>query len=113
LENYRLLQERQPEIGGALSCQRMLAFLSLTTVSDTNAPITPGTFSAWRDGRRSSSWSEEARSPNVNPGYLDHNNVKENKRQILGELHVGIPLVIVAASPSVNGIGHIRTLSRD
>jgi len=29
LENYRLLQERQPEIGGALSCQRMLAFLSL------------------------------------------------------------------------------------
>jgi len=27
LENYRLLQERQPEIGGALSCQRMLAFL--------------------------------------------------------------------------------------
>jgi len=27
LENYRLLQERQPEIGGALSCQLMLAFL--------------------------------------------------------------------------------------
>jgi len=27
LENYRLLQERQPEIGGALSCQRMLTFL--------------------------------------------------------------------------------------
>jgi len=27
LENYRLLQEREPEIGGALSCQRMLAFL--------------------------------------------------------------------------------------
>jgi len=27
LENYRLLQERQPEIGGALSCQRMLAVL--------------------------------------------------------------------------------------
>jgi len=26
-KNYRLLQERQPEIGGALSCQRMLAFL--------------------------------------------------------------------------------------
>jgi len=25
LKNYRLLQERQPEIGGALSCQRMLA----------------------------------------------------------------------------------------
>jgi len=25
--NYWLLQERQPEIGGALSCQRMLAFL--------------------------------------------------------------------------------------
>ena len=29
LEDYRLLQERQPEIGGALSCQRMLAFLFL------------------------------------------------------------------------------------
>jgi len=27
LENYRLLQEKQPEIGGALSCLRMLAFL--------------------------------------------------------------------------------------
>jgi len=27
LEKYRLLQERQPEIGGALSCQRMLVFL--------------------------------------------------------------------------------------
>ena len=27
MENYRLLQERQHEIGGALSCQRMLAFL--------------------------------------------------------------------------------------
>ena len=27
LENYRLLQERQPEIGGTLSCQRMLAYL--------------------------------------------------------------------------------------
>jgi len=28
LENYRLLlQERQPDIGGALSCQRMLALL--------------------------------------------------------------------------------------
>jgi len=27
LENYRLLQERQPEIGGAVSFQRMLAFL--------------------------------------------------------------------------------------
>jgi len=27
LENYWLLHERQPEIGGALSCQRMLAFL--------------------------------------------------------------------------------------
>jgi len=27
LENYWLLQERQSEIGGALSCQRMLAFL--------------------------------------------------------------------------------------
>ena len=27
LENYGLLKERQPEIGGALSCQRMLAFL--------------------------------------------------------------------------------------
>jgi len=26
LENYWLLQERQPEIGGALSSQRMLAF---------------------------------------------------------------------------------------
>jgi len=27
LDNCRLLQERQLEIGGALSCQRMLAFL--------------------------------------------------------------------------------------
>ena len=27
-KNYWLLQERQPEIGGALFCQRMLAFLS-------------------------------------------------------------------------------------
>jgi len=27
LENYRLLQESQAEIGGALSCQQMLAFL--------------------------------------------------------------------------------------
>jgi len=27
LENYRLLQERQPEIGGALSCQQVLTFL--------------------------------------------------------------------------------------
>jgi len=27
MENYWLLQERQPEIGGALSCQRMPAFL--------------------------------------------------------------------------------------
>jgi len=27
LENYQLLQERQPEIGSVLSCQRMLAFL--------------------------------------------------------------------------------------
>jgi len=26
LENYRLLQKGQPEIGSALSCQRMLAF---------------------------------------------------------------------------------------
>jgi len=32
LENYRLLQERQPEIGGALSCQRMLAFLLRITL---------------------------------------------------------------------------------
>jgi len=31
LENYWLLQERQPEIGGALSCQWMLAFLSDTS----------------------------------------------------------------------------------
>jgi len=30
LENYRLLQERQPEIGDALSCQRMLALLQLS-----------------------------------------------------------------------------------
>jgi len=30
LENYRLLQERQPEISGALSYQRMLAFLYFT-----------------------------------------------------------------------------------
>jgi len=28
LENYRLLQERQTEIGGALYCQWTLAFLS-------------------------------------------------------------------------------------
>jgi len=28
LENYRLLQERQTEIGGVLYCQRTLAFLS-------------------------------------------------------------------------------------
>jgi len=27
LEDYQLLQERQPEIGCVLSCQRMLAFL--------------------------------------------------------------------------------------
>jgi len=27
LENYQLLQERDPEIGGTLSCQQMLAFL--------------------------------------------------------------------------------------
>jgi len=27
LENYWLLEKRQPEIGGAMSCQRMLAFL--------------------------------------------------------------------------------------
>jgi len=28
LENYWLLQERQPEIGGALSCHQMLAFFA-------------------------------------------------------------------------------------
>jgi len=33
LENCRLLQERQPEIGGALSCQRMLAFLCVVAKS--------------------------------------------------------------------------------
>jgi len=32
LENYWLLQERQPEIGGALSCQRMLAFLLVADI---------------------------------------------------------------------------------
>jgi len=40
LENYRLLQERQPEIGGVLSCQRMLAFFFLFS-RDTQRPLAP------------------------------------------------------------------------
>jgi len=60
LENYWLLQERQPEIGGALSRQRMLAFfLSLAdaeyskisvarSISAGSALYTPATYPATR-----------------------------------------------------------------
>jgi len=63
--SYRLLQESQPEIGGALSCQRMLAFLYLLIVFTPAVCITVMRISAsfWGFGDMTPKWGGVSKAP--------------------------------------------------